>query len=171
MFWTPSKVHPQDILADGCCCTCVHRVQMSVDIFCLCSHYTDLASLGPIAHYTCGQVDGCEAHLLWEATATGKPDCSSSAAARCQLGAPQQERFLDAVTAMCAAFAFAACQWTLLTYQICTSARITVRCCTCCCMSPRVRISAGTMQPVTCCHCHLRHAVLLLSLQFHLAIV
>jgi Sec23/Sec24 trunk domain len=29
---------------------------MSVDIFCLCSHYTDLASLGPIAHYTCGQV-------------------------------------------------------------------------------------------------------------------
>lgn len=30
---------------------------MSVDIFCLCSHYTDLASLGPISHYTCGQVN------------------------------------------------------------------------------------------------------------------
>ena len=32
------------------------RVQMAVDIFCLSSQYTDLASLGPIAHYTCGQV-------------------------------------------------------------------------------------------------------------------
>jgi len=42
--------------ADGWRCLQSCRVQISVDIFCLCSQYTDLASLGPIAHYTCGQV-------------------------------------------------------------------------------------------------------------------
>lgn len=32
------------------------RVQIAVDIFCMATQYTDLASLGPLAHYTCGQV-------------------------------------------------------------------------------------------------------------------
>lgn len=31
-------------------------MQIALDIFCMATQYTDLASLGPLAHYTCGQV-------------------------------------------------------------------------------------------------------------------
>lgn len=32
------------------------RVQIAVDMFCMAKQYTDIASLGPLSHYTCGQL-------------------------------------------------------------------------------------------------------------------
>lgn len=80
---------------------------MSVDIFCLCSHYTDLASLGPIAHYTCGQVKG---HLSVEASQGNLLPLKALAAVTWQQPAVSEAlrsrgAFLDGAVAMCAACA------------------------------------------------------------------